>query len=536
MKKTIIIIPFLLLLLGGFLYQSDHFEQVNKADEIALYQCIKQFPLKFSLTERTRGTVRLKEYTDNITAYFSGTDIDEIPEYILKNMSCVQAIELNENKLSAIPTGIRYLPELTRISFLNNRIQSIPDSTFKYNPNLNRIDLSLNQIKVLHLNAFKSIRSIDLGNNEIKKIFPVFDAQSDIRYLELNSNSLTTVDLNAFRSVRHLNLSRNHAMDILPVHQQEKSELRSLNLSNNELMRFPKALFSLQSLNKLDLSNNFVGLDLKFNELPFEKLTAITELNLVKNNFIQFPTGLGKIPNLTRLNLKNNHFKGAVILNGFNKLTNLSIKGKSIESFTIEANSLRRLSILDFTDNKLLFFEIKEENHQLQTLNLSSNQLSDLPSSINQLSALEFLNLENNKIRKLPKLNGLNKLKRLNLSDNSLIEIPAKEQFNIDSMGRLTLVLSNNSITALDFERIYDNIEVLNLANNNIVNIKNLAQLPNLKELSLSGNPNLKQFPIEILDYLINLSKLDLTKTSIDPITLFQIDQITKRKGIKFIY
>lgn len=463
MKKTIIILV-ALLLLGFFLFTSNQFEKKNKAGEIKLYECTSQFPRIIYDENKLTGRqvirkVRLNER--NMSVHLTG---GAIPDDFFKNTPCVQEV-WGSNQLS-IPLAIKNLPQLSRLSLNESDIRTIPDTIFKHNKLLTAVDLSFNQITIFNLNIFKSVRQ-----------------------LELNHNRIATV---------------------LPMQGEEINYMHSLNLSENELTRFPVEILALQELAQLNLKENQIGLDPNLNDLPFEKLTMLTELDLSLNQIKQFPKRLGKIPHLTHLNLIGNQISGSVVFNGFKELTTLKIGIQLIENFTLEAGALPLLSTLNLSNNQIRTFEIKGNNSQLQQLELKNNRLSVVPSSINKLSGLTHLNLSSNKIKRLPDLSSINNLSVLNLA--------------------------YNPISVLDFNRINPSITKLLLSYCNISSIKNLKSCPELKILDLNGNSNLKRFPIEIFDYLPNLEKLNIENTNFDSRTRSKIAKITREKKIFLSY
>jgi hypothetical protein len=92
--------------------------------------------------------------------------------------------------------------------------------------------------------------------------------------------------------------------------------LKSLTISDNNLLFFPPEIFEIKSLEKLNMSNNRIGiLSEKLRELPHLK-----ELNLENNRLKSLPLWLAELNALETLNIKGNEIKAEDIL----QLKNLS--------------------------------------------------------------------------------------------------------------------------------------------------------------------------------------------------------------------
>ncbi len=544
MKKIIFVIPLLLGLLAIFLLGSDEFERKAKADEIALAQCISHFPLTFSYQNKygevSHGRASLKKYKMGVdfSSYNRNEDLNEVPNQVFQNSSfwCIKELNFNYNELSIIPSGIENLPQLKRIHLENNRITAIPAHIFDKNQNLKSVYLNNNNLKVLDLNTFKLMNNIYLNDNNIDTVLAIMD-HNTVSKLEIRNNKLATLDLNAFKSITNLDLSRNRITKIRPLNPKRSSVIRTLNLTSNRLKRFPLAVQALYELDQLNLSHNYIGLDPSFSEFPFEKLLSIGKLDLNGNSFTRFPKELGKMPNLMYLELDKNPIMGEVVFEGFNRLSKIEMKERAIESFIIKPASLAQLSTLDLRDNQIHTFEIKTENTSLNNLHLQRNQLFSVPPSLNALTGLSNLNLSDNQIETLPSLSQLIGLRELDLSKNFFTEIPELGQVYQEKKyyQDFILNLSINPIEVLDLERVDKNITELILSRNKISSIQNLVELPNLRKLNLRDNSNLKEFPLEIFDYLINLETLNLKGTSIDDAMMRKIIKIARNKQIRLI-
>ena len=77
-------------------------------------------------------------------------------------------LNLANNRLSSLKTGLNSLTGLSNIDLSRNQIRSVSSSFFEYNTYLFSIDLSENQISSLPSDIFKrntKLQDINLSNN-----------------------------------------------------------------------------------------------------------------------------------------------------------------------------------------------------------------------------------------------------------------------------------------------------------------------------------------------------------------------------------
>ena len=141
--------------------------------------------------------------------------------------------------------------------------------------------------------------------------------------------------------------------------------------------------------------------------------------------------------------------------------------------------------------------------------------ITKMDASLGSLVNCERLALSTNSIDRINPLTGMGKLKILSLGRNAIKKIEKLE----DVAGTLEeLWLSYNAISTLDGLSHLTNLTTLYLSNNLIkswAELDKLAELKNLKDLLLVGNPIYDEFEkgpqcrIEILKRLPDLSKID---------------------------
>ncbi|KAF6170377.1 hypothetical protein GIB67_014307 [Kingdonia uniflora] len=311
------------------------------------------------------------------------------PENILE-LPSLQTLDLSSNPLHGV------LPEFPKYNSLQNLVLSntnftgkLPDSIGNLNflSKLVLVSCSFNGSLPPSMENLTQLISLDLSYNGFKGPIP---------------------SLGLSENLTDINLAHNRLSGPIPPSGWEKLvNLESLNLRNNSLNGpIPSTLFTLPSLQKLDLSQNeFSG---QLSEFPNWSSSVLDTLDLSTNKLEgPIPLSISNLSSLTIFTLSSNNFNGTLSLDLF--------------------KSFRNLSSLDLTGNKL---SINTHNinssmfPQVSTLKLGSCNLRVFPDFLIEQFTLTFLDLSDNQIEgKIPNWiwkigNGI--LTYLNLSRNSL--------------------------------------------------------------------------------------------------------------------
>ncbi|XP_062014583.1 receptor-like protein EIX2 [Rosa rugosa] len=286
---------------------------------------------------------------------------------------------------------------------------------------LSYLDLSNNYFKGIHIPNFigqlTSLRYLNLSHNSFwGEIPPSLCNLSNLNYLDLSSIYPSSKNLNwlsHLSSLKYLNLrgvdlsstgvSWLHDVNMLP--SLLELHLSSCQISGNQLplslptinftsllvldmsfndinSSFPKWMFNLTSLTKLDLGGNpFIRPSLD----EFVRLKSLEHLDLssigLKGQL--FPKFFGNLCKLKSLDLPANDFDGGIeeFLSGFSNC------------------SFNRMESLDLSSCGLVgkFPSLMQMLKSLQYLSLSDNSLNgSIPESLGKLTQLVSLNLFNN--------------------------------------------------------------------------------------------------------------------------------------------
>jgi len=303
-------------------------------------------------------------------------------------------------------------------------------------------------------------------------------------------------------------------LPILPEEIGELTQLRKLNLSNNNLNSLTESFTNLKSLQIIDLSwnqftilpefigelNSLIKIDLQYNRLSslpdsIGNLRLLKVLNLTDNPLKELPESIGQLMNLEEISLENCHLHYLPNSIGQLKdLKNLNLSWNRLKNLPNSFENLLKLNYLSLVKNQFIEFpKVISGLKSLNYLNLMKNRLKNLPESIGLLKNVIELNLQNNALISLPHSIGqMESLKELSLRENRLNSLP-------DSFGLLKkleiLDLRVNQLNWLpeSFAQLKSLVH-LNLESNNFTSIPpQLWGLDSLKELILLYNPLTKE-------------------------------------------
>ncbi|XP_014472682.1 PREDICTED: protein toll [Dinoponera quadriceps] len=398
----------------------------------------------------------------------------ELTKHHLDGFNNLKQLVLSNNMISDLDRELLIdLPNLIALNLMENDI-NLPCGFFNYTPNLERLELSSNNLQSIELGIFDNLRKLRLLNlwkNNLTD-FPsgIFDQLVALQSLDINTNNIVTLPEDIFAKLENLEV---------------------INLSRNYFEKLPKDL--LRNNTKLDnvtLNNNRVDMP----TLPREFFSNLTELKVLRLNWNGFVT------------LPEDLFLGSF------SLTNISLT----------RNRLKTLPQSIFRDAKLLL-----------SLELDMNELEGLPDNIfvntNQLVKLD---LSKNLLTSISKnmFSGLHKLRELNMENNHLTTI---EHRSLNPMSSLRIArFSNNRLTLRsplsnysDIYALYSpfqnclQLEELHVANNSISMIFNdwIFVMMKLRILDLKYN-NISILSNNDLQFLSRKLKVDLTYNKIERI------------------
>ncbi|XP_072526503.1 leucine-rich repeat serine/threonine-protein kinase 2 isoform X3 [Salminus brasiliensis] len=305
--------------------------------------------------------------------------------------------------------------------------------------------------------------------------------------------------------VRLLDLSGNELdslsclMDDSAVQQQLK-HLSRLDLSSNNLAKFPSALCeSLQNLTRLDLQGNHLK------SLPAELLSlpSLNMLNVSQNCVgpVLFLEPRVRCPTLRQLNLSFNHINAFPYQLGqaMENLEELSLEGNQISELSLPL-CLAEMKVFDVSKNEVAMIsdDFLSGCFKLETFNASINKLSSLSHLPSKITTLK---LSQNNFKSVPSaILNLPNLRSVDMKNNRISVLPGPAAWA--SANLRELMFSQNQITELDLRELvykWARLEKLQLSNNKLIEIPpQIGLLEELTSLDVSGNVGLHSFPDEM--------------------------------------
>lgn len=266
-----------------------------------------------------------------------------------------------------------------------------------------------------------------------------------------------------FSQIKSLNLQDNDLV-YLPENIASLLQLENLELDHNGLMSLPESIGNLGNLQYLRADNN------KLERLPesIGNLKMLIGLSANSNQLQSLPTTIGNLDILQMLFIKYN--KLSFLPESCAQLTSLSYFNASSNQLEVLPKcimGLPALNDLDVRNNRI--HTIADEFHEssnLRCIDLSDNCIEVLPESIASLQLLESLDISNNQLQGLPESIGvIPNLKRLFVLHNNLQQLPS--------------TISNIS-----------SLQILALQHNQLSSIPEaVTRLPNCNEIHLQNNP-----------------------------------------------
>ena len=313
--------------------------------------------------------------------------------HYLTNLTNLQELNLNENKINIISSEILYLTNLQKLCICENKIHIIP-SEIKYLINLQKIHLAFNKIEIIpnEIKYLTNLQELFLSNNKIK-IIP-----NEIKYLI---------------NLQELDLSSNK-IKIIPNEIKYLINLRELDLSENIIYNIPISIIRCRNLKIFNYEDN---------EIEYIPPQVIRFLNRIKNT-----------DNLQVYNDSQNIHNHSIQESVNNSINNIMQQNFIINEDNIMNEILNDNILTDKCKELLLEYSSNLDFHSVLLLNfkellchcwITINNL-ETKDEIKKILNIEMLDSEckcfTGRITRLVNcLNGLSDLVKINISDNQQI-------------------------------------------------------------------------------------------------------------------
>jgi Leucine-rich repeat (LRR) protein len=478
----------------------------------------------------------------------SDTKLCDLGEVL--GLTGLQRLQLNEIDFSCpvdaseLEQDLNYLlmdnPDLTHVGFNGYSISDPYELFNNFSPALVSLELSgtgLTEVPV-PLDQFEQIEALDLSDNPLEMVGPVYELQGTLQRLNLSDTKLC--DLSEVLGLTGLERLRLNDIEFhCPVDSNQlEQELSALLLDNPGLTHVGFNGYRISD--PYELFNNFspalVSLELSGAGLmdipvPLEQFTQLEVVDLSGNPLEMLGPIQGLQGTLQRLNLSGTKLCDLGKLLGFTGLERLRLNDIDF-SCPVDASQLEQdlnallLDNPDLTHVGFNGYSISDPyelfnnlSPGLISLELSEVGLTDIPISLEQFQQLETLDLSDNPLGYLGSIQGQPKtLQRLNLSGTKLCDLG--DLFGLTGLERLWLndidfscpISSNQLEQDLNY-LLMDNPDLTHVGLNGF-NISDPYELFNnlssaLVSLELSGT-GLTEVPVP-LDQFAQLKRLDLS-------------------------
>lgn len=181
----------------------------------------------------------------------NANSLDKIPRSIPHTL---KDLDLSNNKISAIlAKDFRGLVKLQHLLIGGNQIKMLSAGTFRFLPQLERLNLTSNAISRVEFNTFdmqhnkrSEIFRLDLSDNKLMSINGSLTPLDNLQHLSICGNRITTLskeDLPA--KLKRIDLSHNELGNIAPQTFDHLSWLENVDMQNNRLSTLPAKALSI---------------------------------------------------------------------------------------------------------------------------------------------------------------------------------------------------------------------------------------------------------------------------------------------------
>ncbi len=247
-----------------FLYKLKHLEILNLArnkidtisDEIQTLKRLKYLNLSSNLiTSCTQiGTLKKLEYLD-----LSYNKLVSLPVFL--NMKKLVTFNISNNSVSSLNNNFINANALQLLLINNNKLTELPSFAGKQ-PQLHYINSANNQLHSLpkEIGIFPNIDSLNFSYNKIENIPSTFAQLKKLKYFDIDHNLIR--DDSSFIYIQQASLVESHVIfsnngiTNLPSNNWEKSNIKWLNITRNNISKVPVTILQAPKLLFIDLYSN----------------------------------------------------------------------------------------------------------------------------------------------------------------------------------------------------------------------------------------------------------------------------------------
>ncbi|KPM49949.1 leucine-rich repeat domain-containing protein [Jiulongibacter sediminis] len=283
-----------------------------------------------------------------------------------------------------------------------------------------------------------SVKSVDFSNLKLREFPEIIFSFENLEKLDLTQNLLKEVPRKLWKldNLKYLNLSRNQIGND-DFNFRRNKNLVSLNIQYNRVTEIPDNIHRLRSLSDLLLGNNFLT---SLESQKMKAMPSLKTLNLYNAELVRYPEGIETFENLEELDL---YYNALNILSPeiakLQHLKTLAVSNNRLWKLPEELGQLYNLQTLYAHHNKLE--TLPSLSPSVTYLDIGYNRFQKLPEVIIELPDIYELDISNNRLKEVPEmLKNLEKLENIFLSDNPVQDEPktksAFQEFIVDLESR----------------------------------------------------------------------------------------------------
>ncbi|CAL1270712.1 unnamed protein product [Larinioides sclopetarius] len=222
----------------------------------------------------------------------------------ISNYKRLNVLDLHDNCLSDLPSSLGELTCLTKLNISRNQFELLPDSIFSLK-SLKSLQAQYNKLRCLNddIGNLSFLEELDLSFNNLKKLPHCIGFLSRVTMLNLSNNELAQlpVEMGDLMALKHLDLSKNK-LKSLPALVEMLHHLEQLYIQHNNITELP-LLTNCKSLKEIHAGFNSIEvLSTEF----VETISNIKLLDLRDNKISEIPDNICSLQSLERLDVSNN--------------------------------------------------------------------------------------------------------------------------------------------------------------------------------------------------------------------------------------
>lgn len=362
-------------------------------------------------------------------------------------------------------------------------------NVMRQNPDLVAIDLHGYDLSDVHLilDDWPNLVSLNISHTGMKNGFSIYNRQKLREVYAAYNGWDNTHDVSNLSSLKVLDLSGN---DLYLLDFYDLKGLEELYLSWNKRLSFDRVLnvvgpaIRVLEIDGIEINDTFPDLEYSGTPYKFEKLS-------LNNTNVGFISTLAFYKDtLTHISAADNDFHSLYDFDKFEKLTYLDVSNNTLTSLDgLTSETVTRLQTLKLAGQNTLndaaaedIVKILTHNKKLQVLDISDIDLSELTQTL-PLNGVQKLYLNNTNLDDLSVLAASKQLKTLSARENEVQNLP--ELSNWPNMEQLDL--SDNPISGTLDTTGVRYLHTLELGNTRIDNLAGIEQLTELTALDIQG-------------------------------------------------